>query len=185
MGPARSRFAVDRLAGRGETTVSTRLQGEVELAAVAARLRIPAVASLAVDWTLRAVPGGAVAADGVLAAAVVQVCVVTLEPFEAAVGERFHVRFVPEDEARGEGKLDDDGFDDDPDAPDTIPYDGRAIDLGEAAVEQLALALDPFPRKPGAEFAEGAPFADNAGGPATSPFATLASRRAGPREDRS
>jgi hypothetical protein len=25
------------------------------------------------------------------------------------------------------------------------------IDLGEATTEQLALALDPFPRKPGAE----------------------------------
>ena len=26
---------------------------------------------------------------------------------------------------------------------------GATIDLGEATVEQLALALDPFPRKPG------------------------------------
>ena len=36
-------------------------------------------------------------------------------------------------------------------AEDEIPYEGTSIDLGEAASEQLALALDPFPRKPGAE----------------------------------
>ncbi|MDP2117169.1 MAG: DUF177 domain-containing protein, partial [Brevundimonas sp.] len=28
------------------------------------------------------------------------------------------------------------------------------IDLGQYAVEQLALRLDPFPRKPGAEFVQ-------------------------------
>ena len=33
------------------------------------------------------------------------------------------------------------------------PYDGGAIDLGEAAAETMALALDPFPRGPGAEAA--------------------------------
>ena len=36
------------------------------------------------------------------------------------------------------------------DPPDPI-VDGR-IDLGALAVEFLALALDPYPRKPGAEF---------------------------------
>ncbi|MBN9990995.1 hypothetical protein JND45_16805, partial [Listeria monocytogenes] len=33
---------------------------------------------------------------------------------------------------------------------DTMPYDGAAIDLGEAAAETMALALDPFPRGPNA-----------------------------------
>ena len=32
---------------------------------------------------------------------------------------------------------------------DEIPYEGDRIDLGEATVEQLALGLDPFPRRPG------------------------------------
>ncbi len=39
---------------------------------------------------------------------------------------------------------------DDPDEPDQLVYDGVAVDLGEATVEQLALALDPYPRKPDA-----------------------------------
>ena len=34
-----------------------------------------------------------------------------------------------------------------------VPYDGGAIDLGETAAETMALALDPFPRGPGAEAA--------------------------------
>ena len=38
--------------------------------------------------------------------------------------------------------------DDDPDLPDEIPYPAGAIDLGEAAIQQLALALDPYPRRP-------------------------------------
>jgi uncharacterized protein YutE (UPF0331/DUF86 family) len=33
---------------------------------------------------------------------------------------------------------------------DTVFYSGGAIDLGEAAAETLALALDPFPRSPAA-----------------------------------
>ena len=58
--------------------------------------------------------------------------------------------------------------DDDPEAPDDIPYGGGSIDLGEAAAEQLALALDPYPRRPGAVLAETTAAADR------SPFAALA-----------
>ena len=53
------------------------------------------------------------------------------------------------------------------DAPDPI-VDGK-IDLGALAAEFLALGLDPYPRKPGAEFAP--PAADE---PPDSPFDALA-----------
>lgn len=176
-------FAVDRLAARGETATTVRAETEVLRAAIAARLRIPALLALAVRWTLRASAGGAIEADGVLEATVVQDCVVTLEPFEAPLAERFRVLFVPVAEVADERFEDDDL-----DAPDTIPFEGGTIDLGEASVEQLALALDPFPRRPGAAFqsdgdgldVEG-PDAD--GTTAVSPFAVLAARRAGRRED--
>jgi hypothetical protein len=113
-----------------------------ECAAVAARLMIPAVASLRCGWRLQPGPAGLVEGAGLLEAAVTQDCVVTLEPFESVVREAFTVRFVL---AGRESE------DDDPDAPDEVVYDGVTIDLGEAAVEQLALALDPYPRKPGAQ----------------------------------
>ncbi len=64
---------------------------------------------------------------------------------EQAVQEAFSIQFVP---AGTEAP------DDDLEAPDQIPYAGGVIDLGEAAAEQLALALDPYPQKPDAEALE-------------------------------
>ena len=86
-----------------------------------------------------------VAATGRLEALVVQTCVVSLEDFAAPIGEDFAVHFVPEGTES-----------DDPDAEsvDEIPYGGDTIDLGEAAAEQLALSLDPYPRRPDATLPE-------------------------------
>ena len=67
---------------------------------------------------------------------------VSLEPVTQAVSEVFRLRFVPEGDERDLM---------DPESPDEIGHDGRTIDLGEAAAEQLALALDPYPRADGAE----------------------------------
>ncbi len=145
-----------------------------ECAAIAARLRIPAVAALACRFRLASLGGGVVAADGVLTARVTQECVVTTDPFEAEVQEAFRVRFVPEDQFVEPDE--DDLLDLESD--DELPYAGTQIDLGEAAVEQLALALDPYPRKPGAALGEGDLPADPDDEP-TSPFAALA-RRARP-----
>ena len=111
-----------------------------ERAALARRLRLPAIESLACGFTLRRERHGVIAADGALAARVVQVSVATDEPFSAAVEERFAVRFVPAGDESEEF---------DPEAPDEIPYEDGKLDLGEAASEQLALALDPWPRESG------------------------------------
>jgi len=110
-----------------------------ERMALARRLRLPAVEALACDFTLMREAGGVIAAAGDLLARVIQVCVATAEEFSAPVEERFSIRFVPA------GRVSE-GFD--PDTPDEIPYEGGMLDLGEAAAEQLALALDPWPRKP-------------------------------------
>lgn len=134
-----------------------------ERAAVAARLLLPAIARLHCRWTLHKEPKGALRADGMLQAEVTQECVVTLEPFTAAVTELFTVRFVI---AGRESETADD-----PEEPDELPYDGVAVDLGEATVEQLALALDPYPRKPGAALA------DEAGTQPQTAFAALAKLR--------
>lgn len=108
---------------------------------MALRLNIPAVDTLTCRFTL-GVQGKAVMAAGELDARVVQDCVVTLEPVSQSVREAFAVRFVPEGEETD---------DDDPDSPDEVTYGGGRLDLGEAAVEQLALALDPYPRSPSSE----------------------------------
>ena len=113
-----------------------------ECAAIAQRLLVPSVESLRCTWQLRPGAAGSVEADGSLHARLHQHCVVTLDAFPTEIVEEFAVRFVPagsESEAA-----------DDPDEPDEAPFTGEVLDLGEAAVEQLALSLDPYPRKPGA-----------------------------------
>lgn len=112
-----------------------------ERSALARRLSIPSIEGLSCSFTLAREPGAAIRASGVLRARVTQVCCVTLDPFPASIEEHFAVRFVPD----GAEML---PFN--PDAPDEIPYSGGTLDLGEATAEQLALALDPWPRKPGA-----------------------------------
>lgn len=141
---------------------------EAECRALAARMAIPAVADVACRFRLTAVPGRMVVAEGHLTALVTRVCVVTLEAFETVTEERFRLRFVPA------GTESDD---DNPDADDEIAFQGITIDLGEAAAEQLALALDPYPRKPDAALPDSAlPDAagTSAGTAPDSPFAALA-----------
>jgi len=111
-----------------------------ECAALARRFGLPALHALTCRFRLRPLVGGAIAAQGALRAEVVQVCVVSAVDFPATVTEAFTVHFVPA------GTEDDDP---DPESVDEIPYAGDRLDLGEAAAEQLALALDPFPHKPG------------------------------------
>jgi hypothetical protein len=116
--------------------------GPAECAALAARMGVPAVLRLSCRFHLVRGAFDAIAAQGHLLATVVRTCVVSLDDFETDVVENFRVRFVPAGNETDEI---------DPEAEDEIPFTGGMIDLGEAAAEQLALALDPYPRKPDAE----------------------------------
>jgi hypothetical protein len=142
--------------------------GPQELLAIAARLGIPAVAALSVRFRLSPPHGSTIRAEGELRARVIQECIVTAEPFEAELVESFRIRFVPEADIAGEDAPID------LDSDDELPYRGGILELGEAAVEQLALALDPYPRLPGATL----PFAGDAEDAPEHPFAALA-RKAG------
>ena len=64
----------------------------------------------------------------------------------------------------------------DPEADDPPePLGDGLVDVGEIVTQQLALALDPYPRAPGSELpAEAAPAT-----PAESPFRALAALKAG------
>lgn len=135
---------------------------EVTRAALAARFGLPAIAALGGTFLLRRERGGIIAASLDMRARVTQVCVITLEPFEAVIAEQAELRFVPA------GLLDEQELTPESlEGPDEIPYADDVIDLGEALAEQLALSLDPYPRKPGAALPEGT--SDGA----ASPFAGL------------
>ena len=132
-------LTLDRIGPEGvEITVTAE---PAERAALALRMHLPAIQSLTCRFHLRPGPAGGVHATGRLQARITQTCIVSTDDFPAEIAEDFAVRFVPtgtEEE------------DPDIDSPDEIPFAGTALDLGEAAAEQLALALDPYPRKPGA-----------------------------------
>jgi len=115
------------------------------------------VAPARTGWTL----------SGRLTADAVQTCGLTLEPLPIRIEERFEIALVEAQEPVEGDELE---ITLDDNAPDVVE-DGR-IDLGQYAVEQLALNLDPFPRKPGAEFVQPAEPAE------ISPFAVLKAFRA-------
>ena len=87
--------------------------------------------------------------DGRVMADAVQTCGLTLEPLPVRIDRRFSVQMVEatEHEADENAEID---LELDDDSADQI--EGGSLDLGQYAVEQLALSLDPFPRKPGAVF---------------------------------
>lgn len=111
--------------------------------------------------------GAGVHVTGQVNAYVGQTCVVTLEPIENAVEETVDVKFAPTADGaepapktarkRAQSK----------DEPPESLVDGM-VDLGALATEFLILGIDPYPRKPGAQFA--APKAEDAG---EHPFAAL------------
>ena len=115
---------------------------EGERAAVARRFDLVAIDRLAAELTMRR-DGAGILVTGRVTAAVVQACSVTAERLEVAVDEPVLVRFV-------EPATDEEEVELSADALDTIEIEGGAIDLGEAAAQTMALALDPFPRGPNA-----------------------------------
>ncbi len=109
---------------------------------------LPRIAALRGRFALRHQTGGIIAASLHITAKVTQTCVITLEPVDQTIDETVSLRFVPAamiPEAE-DSELDPETLD----GPDEIPFTGDNIDLGAALAEQLALSLDPYPRKPGA-----------------------------------
>ena len=151
--------------------------GLVGLGALKARLRIDRRA------------GGRVTVEGRLDAAITQVCVVSLEPFDSTITREIDLTFAPQAqpielpsaltrsrrrepaarEAPPPRPVVVPGNDDQPDPADPI-VDGK-IDLGAVTLEFLTLSLDLYPRKPGVHFSDvSVGDKDDAGG---SPFAAL------------
>ena len=93
--------------------------------------------------------GQEIRARGRLKASLEQACVATGEPVPEHVDEPFDLIFLPEPQA-GEAE---DEVELAPEDCDVVFHDGAAIDLGSAVTDTLALAINPYPRSPGAEAA--------------------------------
>jgi uncharacterized metal-binding protein YceD (DUF177 family) len=148
-------------------------------ARIAQRLGILSVDRLEAKLAVKPMAGGIVHVSGKITAAVVQSCVVSLAPVPATIDEDIDIRFRDEDPAearegarpsRARDTAEDVDIDAD-DPPEVAP--GGRIDLGELAVTQLALALNPYPRAPGVSF-DPAQWIPPAAQEGSNPFAALA-----------
>lgn len=150
-----------------------------ELAALAQAYDIPEVRALAADFALSREAGGVIRVLGRVTANVVLTCVVSLVPVEQSIDEAVDVRLVEAGSRRAEtlARTGAEAMVDpsEPDPPDLLP--GPTIDLGAIAVEHFLLAVDPYPRAPGAELPAEA--ADPSPDSSDSPFAALARLRGG------
>ncbi|MFN3232143.1 MAG: YceD family protein [Alphaproteobacteria bacterium] len=119
------------------------LADDATRAEIAARLGLLAVSRFELTASLHRVgKKGEVAFTGQVDASVTQECVVTLEPVEATPRAELQIRLVPQ--ALHDPDLD---AEIDPDDKDFELIDGDRVDLGDLAVQYLALELDPYPRK--------------------------------------
>lgn len=170
--PNANRLRVAGLRQSGETPFAIEPDAAAR-DAVAQVLDIPGVRKL--RFTGKITPRGREGwqLDGQLGATVVQSCIVTLEPVTTRIDTDVLRRFVPahfleDPEAGSETEMPED---------ESLDPLGETIDLEAVMIEELSLALPPYPRKDGAAL-EDAQFAADGVTPMTDedvkPFAGLA-----------
>jgi uncharacterized metal-binding protein YceD (DUF177 family) len=97
--------------------------------------------------------GGRVHVTGKLSARIGQTCVVTLDPIESEIEEVVDLMFAPLDQIVERDDREEDEGESGIEAEDQLePIKDGVIDLGRLATDILYLAIDPYPRKPGAVF---------------------------------
>jgi uncharacterized metal-binding protein YceD (DUF177 family) len=145
-----------------------------ERAALAERFGLLSLDRLTASLGLVRRRSGLIQLRGRFEADLVQACVVSLEPVPAHLAAEFTMSFGAAPEGAGDGGEVVVSVEDE-DPPEEI-VDGR-IDLGEALAQQLAVAIDPYPRSPAAQAAESADGTEGEAGRKPSPFAALSALR--------
>lgn len=125
-----------------------RSASEAERAALAAALDILACEAIEADYEIRALSGGGYLLQGTIDAVVSQSCVVTLEPVAQRLRENFEAEFWPPSQIPQVPTEEVDAVS----GPDREPLEAERIPVGRIVYEQIAAALDPYPRKEGATF---------------------------------
>ena len=176
---------VDRMGPNGAALEITASDGE--RAALAKRFGFLDLPAFTVRVTVDRRPGGQVVVEGRLRGLIIQACVLTLDPVTQDLDDAFRVVFKQDladdlDPESGETVLNAQA-----DAPE--PLEGNMLDIGELVAEQLSLAADPYPRRPGAKLEDILPKSragNRRGAPEQRrhPFAGLAALRDKPRRDR-
>jgi uncharacterized metal-binding protein YceD (DUF177 family) len=149
-----------------------------ERAAIAEALNLVELPALGAGLELRRDGRGRIHVEGRVVADIVQSCVVSLEPVPQHIDEPIAMVFVEAGDvdagARPGAEIRIDPASEDP----PEPLAGSTLDLGPIVMEHFVLAIDPYPRAPGAEIAE---TGEGASDSPESPFAILAGLREKPR----
>jgi uncharacterized metal-binding protein YceD (DUF177 family) len=158
-----------------------------ERAALAKRFGFLGLPAFSARVTVDRRVGGQIVVEGRLRGRIVQACVLTLDPVTQDLDEAFRIVFKPDmaddrDPESGEAVLNSQA-----DAPE--PLAGNVLDVGEIVAEQLSLAADPYPRRPGAKLEDMLPKPRHGGRKGQPeqrrhPFAGLAALRDKPRRGR-
>ncbi len=109
-------------------------------AAIAAAFGLIDIAALTGRFEFNPHKAGQILTRLDLSARVTHRCIVTLEPVEQMIEERAALILADASLPEPDDWLD-------LDAPDWVPVSGAEIDVGKLLTDQLALALDPYPRK--------------------------------------
>ena len=137
------RVQLARLGAREEAYPISAEAGERE--ALARRFGLISLDRLEAEIRLLRLAGGLVRLSGRFGADVMQACVVSLEPVASSIEEEFTALYGPAESGKSVMI--------DLETDEAEPFEGDAIDVGEAVAQHLALALDPYPRAPGAGLA--------------------------------
>jgi len=125
--------------------------------------------------------GGRFHLTGRVRARIGQTCVVTLEEIENDIDEPVDLIFAPPEQVPQMAALVDEAEETEEETPDPLePIENGMIDLGKVATDALYLAVDPYPRKPGAVFEPIVEAAD----PEDHPFAALRALKVEPKKPR-
>ncbi|MBK9079916.1 MAG: DUF177 domain-containing protein [Hyphomicrobium sp.] len=143
------------------------------LAALAKDLGMLSLDDAKTNYRIERLAGGAYRLHGRVVANGSQACVITVEPVASHVDDTFDVEFwpdLPEPDGGEEKTI--------LDARDVELLEGGSIPVGRIVFETLSAGLDPYPRKPDAEFS----WSDKADQDAknVSPFAALSKLKTKP-----
>jgi uncharacterized metal-binding protein YceD (DUF177 family) len=160
---------------------------EDERSALARRFGFLGLPAFSARVTVDRRTGGQVVVEGRLRGKIVQACILTLDPVTQELDEAFRIVFKQDlaedrDPESGEALVSAQV-----DAPEPLP--GNLLDIGEIVAEQLSLAADPYPRRPGVKLEDVLPKPRQSGRQARNeqrrhPFAGLAALRDKPRRGR-
>lgn len=162
-----------------------------ERAALAKRFGFLGLSAFSARVTVDRRPGGQVIVEGRLRGRIVQACILSLDPVTQELDDAFRIVFKQglaeeRDPESGEALLSAQA-----DAPE--PLSGNMLDVGEIVAEQLSLAADPYPRRPGVKLEDVLPKPRKGGKRGRDaakseqrrhPFAGLAALRDKPRRGR-